>query len=121
MVMEFDEIPEFQKDMKQLLKKFRTLREDLEVLKKVLAIDGRTHPQPPFSFRIPSLGFESPVVNKIKKFACKSLKGKGANTGFRVIYAYHVDKQLVQFIEIYFKPDQENEDKERILRHFQLG
>ncbi len=116
--MEFDEILEFQRDMKQLLKKFRSLREDLEVLKRVLAVEGRTHPQPPFSFRVPSLGFELPVVNKVKKFACKSLKGRGANTGIRVIYAYHIDRHLIQFIEIYFKPDQKNESTDRILRHF---
>lgn len=118
--MEFDEIPEFQRDLKQFLKKFRTLQDDLAVLKKVLAAEGTVHPQPPLSFRIPGLGFELPVVIKVKKFACKSLKGKGANTGFRVIYAYHAEKQLIQFVEIYFKSDQENEDKDRILRYFRV-
>ena len=118
--MQFDELPEFQRDVKQFLKKFRSIREDLKVLEKVLAAEGTTHPQPPLSFRIPGLGFETPLVIKIKKFACKFLKGKGANTGFRIIYAYRPQKQLIQFIEIYFKADQENEDYDRILRHFRV-
>lgn len=116
--MEFDELPEFQKDLKQLSKKFRSLSEDLEVLKKVLVAEGINHPQPPMSFRISGLGFETPVVVKVKKFACKALKGRGANTGFRVIYAYYRQTQLIQFIELYFKADQENEDRDRIARHF---
>jgi hypothetical protein len=36
--MTFDELPEFKKDLKILLKKFRTLYEDLIVVKKVLEI-----------------------------------------------------------------------------------
>ena len=116
--MQFDELPEFQKDLKQLLKKFRSLNEDLEVLKKVLATEGTGHPQPPMSLRISGLGFEVPIVIKVKKFACKSLKGRGNKTGFRVIYAYHPEKQLIQFVELYFKADDENEDQARILRHF---
>ena len=72
--MEFDELPEFQKDLRRLLKKYRSLREDLEVLKKVLGAEGSQHPQPPMSFRIPNLGFESPAIIKVKKFASKSIK-----------------------------------------------
>ncbi|MCB0486398.1 MAG: hypothetical protein KDC47_09400 [Flavobacteriaceae bacterium] len=119
--MQFDELPEFQKDLKQLLKKYRSLKEDLAVLRKVLAVEGTSHPQPPLSFRIPNLGFEIPIVVKVKKFACKSLKGRGANTGFRIIYAYNQPKQLIQFVELYFKADNKNEDRDRILRHFKLA
>jgi len=114
--MEFDELPEFQRDLKQLLKKYRTLKDDLEVLKKVLAV--ASHPQPPLSYRIPGLGFENPIIVKLKKFASRSLKGKGSNTGFRLIYAYYQGRKMIQFVEIYLKADQENEDRERIVRHF---
>lgn len=34
--MNFDELAEFQKDLKAMLKKYRTLNEDLNVVKKVL-------------------------------------------------------------------------------------
>ena len=34
--MKFEELPEFQKDLKSLLKKYRTLNDDLNVVKMVL-------------------------------------------------------------------------------------
>lgn len=114
-VMKFDELPEFQRDLRQLLKKYRTLRDDLEVLKKVLAV--ASHPQPPLSYCIPGLGFETPIIIKQRKFVIRSLKGKGSNTGFRLIYAYHQQTELIQFVQLYFKADEANEDEERILRH----
>jgi mRNA-degrading endonuclease YafQ of YafQ-DinJ toxin-antitoxin module len=94
--MEFGELPEFQRDLKQLLKRYRTLRDDLEVLKKVLVV--ASHPQPPLSYRIPGFGFETPIIIKLRKFASRSLKGKGSNTDFRVIYAYHQQTELIQFV-----------------------
>ena len=36
--MIFEELPEFTKDLKVLLRKFRTLAEDLAVVKKVLNV-----------------------------------------------------------------------------------
>jgi hypothetical protein len=62
--MTFEELPEFKKDLKILLKKFRTLYEDLIVVKKVLEIlpDERT----PFSFRIDNLVVDTCFI-KIKK------------------------------------------------------
>jgi mRNA-degrading endonuclease RelE of RelBE toxin-antitoxin system len=116
--MIFDELPEFQRDLRQLLKKYRSLVEDLAVLKKVLSSSSTKHPQPPLSFRITSLGFEIPPIIKIKKFACKSLKGKGANTGLRIMYAYHEQRQVVEFIQIYSKAEHANEDTRRIIKHF---
>ena len=43
-----------------------------------------------------------------------SLKGKGAASGIRVIFVWEEEKQLVSFIEIYYKGDQENENRERL-------
>ena len=56
--MTFGELVEFSKDLKNLLKKYRTLNEDLEVVKKVLEVTPQE--RPPFSFRIFSTGFSSP-------------------------------------------------------------
>lgn len=114
--MDFEELPEFQRDLKQLLKKYRSLKDDLETLKKFLSI--ATHPQPPLSVRIPGLGFEAPIIVKVKKFSCRMMKTKGSQTGFRITYAYFEDKQLIQFIEIYFKADQPNENRDRIVSNF---
>jgi hypothetical protein len=113
--MTFDELVEFNKDLKTLLKKYRTLNEDLEVVKKVLEVTPQE--RPPFSFHIDNLGLETCVI-KVKKIACKSLKGRGVNSGLRLIYAHFEVEQKITFIELYHKNDKENEDKQRILNNF---
>jgi len=69
-------------------------------------------------FRITGLHIESPGVYKAKKFACRSLKGKGAKSGIRVIYAYFEREDRIELIEIYYKGERENEDRQRILRRY---
>jgi hypothetical protein len=113
--MTFDELVEFNKDLKTLLKKYRTLNEDLEVVKKVLEVTPKE--RPPFSFRIDNLGLETCVI-KVKKIACRALKGRGVNSGLRLIYAHFEVEQKITFIEIYHKNDKENEDKQRIINNF---
>ncbi len=95
-----------------LLKKYSSLNDDLSVVKQVLttAPDER----PPFSYRIDNLTLETCVI-KVKKIACKSLKGRGVNSGLRLIYAYFKDQEKIIFVELYHKNDKENEDKQRIL------
>jgi mRNA-degrading endonuclease YafQ of YafQ-DinJ toxin-antitoxin module len=113
--MRFEKLNEFKKDLKRLLKKYRSLNDDLEVVKKVL----RTEPneRPPFSFRIDGLGIETYVI-KVKKIACRSLKGKGVNTGLRLIYAHFEKDEIIVFVELYHKSNKANEDRERILKNF---
>jgi hypothetical protein len=50
--------------------------------------------------------------------ACKALKGRGVNSGLRLIYAYFNEEQRITFVELYFKGDKENEDRQRILDNF---
>ena len=113
--MNFEELPEYKKDLKDLLKKYRTLAEDMEVVKKVLTVSPDE--RPPFSFRIDNLGIETCVI-KVKKIACKALKGRGVNSGIRLIYALFKAETKVVFIELYHKNEKENEDRQRILNHF---
>ncbi|MBO9566506.1 MAG: hypothetical protein J7621_27270 [Niastella sp.] len=113
--MNFDELPEYKKDLKSLLKKYRTLNEDMEVVKKVLAVSPDE--RPPFSFRINDLGIETCII-KVKKIACRSLKGKGVNSGLRLIYALFKEEQKIIFIELYHKGEKECEDRQRVLKHF---
>ena len=108
----------FEKDLKKLLKKFRTLEDDIEVAKKnaielfhLKNIDNNSV-EP-----IPNFCSDELKICKIKKFACKALKGRGVQSGIRIIYAYYVLTQTVDFIEIYFKGESENEDKERIKQY----
>lgn len=113
--MTFGEIAEFKKDLKTLLKKYRTLNEDLAEVKVILK--KKPKERPPFSFRIDNLGLETCVI-KVKKIACKALKGRGVNSGLRLIYAHYVEEQRIIFIELYHKNDKENEDKQRIIENF---
>jgi mRNA-degrading endonuclease RelE of RelBE toxin-antitoxin system len=113
--MIFEELGEFAKDIKKLSKKYRTLGEDIAVVKKVLAI--QPDERPPFSFRIEGLGISTCVI-KVKKIASKSFKGKGVHSGFRLVYAYFVEEEKIILVECYHKSKKESEDRGRIIRNF---
>lgn len=114
--IEFDELPEFSRDKKFLSKRFRSLPEDLMVLMKVL--NDEPNKAPPLSFQMEGFGMETCII-KVKKIACKSLKGRGVNSGLRLIYAYFPERNGITFIELYHKSDKEKEDRERILMNFE--
>lgn len=113
--MDIVTIPEYEKDVKRYKKKFRTIEEDIEIVKAILKI--KPDQRPPFSQRIERLGIETCII-KIKKIACRSLKGRGVESGFRLVYAYFPETPKIIFVELYFKADQEREARERILKHF---
>jgi mRNA-degrading endonuclease RelE of RelBE toxin-antitoxin system len=113
--MKIDELNEFKRDLKKLSKKFRTLPEDIEIVKKVLTVSPNE--RPPFSFRIDNLGIETCII-KIKKIASKSFKGKGVNSGFRLIYAHFENENRIVLIELFHKSQKEIEDKDRITSNF---
>jgi hypothetical protein len=109
--------PEFERDLKRLLKRFRTLEQDLEDLietalklyhKQKVPLDG--------IFPVAGLSFEQPRVYVAKKVACRALKGTGARSGIRVVYSYQETKDCIELIEIYYKGDKDIEDKPRINR-----
>ena len=107
---------EFQKDLKKLKKRFRTIDDDLNTfinaqlkLFHKLKIDNQG------IMEISGLGIKYPTIYKVRKFACKSLKGTGSRSGIRIIYAFYPDKDKIEFIEIYYKGDKENEDRKRIV------
>lgn len=108
-------MPGFEAGLKKLQKKYPTLHADLAIL-----INNAI-----FAFHKLEIGFHGIVqiddlgntklpVYKVKKFACRSLKGKGARTGLRLIYAYNEGKDQIELIEIYIKSQKETEDRKRI-------
>lgn len=113
--MDFEELTEFGKDVKKLSKKHKTIIDDIDIVKKVLKVNANE--RPPFSYRIDGLGGEDCII-KIKKIASKSFKGKGVNSGFRIIYAHFEKEERIVFIEIYHKSVKANEDRDRIKKHF---
>ena len=83
--MIFISIPEFDKDIKRLLKKYKSIEEDLESIKSI--VESLPNARPPFSYMIDNLGLKVPII-KIKKIASKSFPGKGVYSGLRLIYIY---------------------------------
>ena len=116
---EISRLPEFDKDMRKLLRRFKTLEDDLRVfIKNELNLYHKIRIDNKGVFQVPGLKIESPKIYKAKKFACRSLKGKGVQSGIRVIYAYFENQDKIELIEIYYKGDKENEDKERISKYY---
>jgi hypothetical protein len=116
---EVSRLPEFEKDIKKLLKRFKTLEDDLEIfIKNELNLYHKLKIDNKGVFQVPALKIEIPKIYKAKKFACRSLKGKGVQSGIRVIYAHFEEKDKIELIEIYYKGDKENEDRERILKYY---
>lgn len=110
-------IPEFDKDFKKLLKRFKTLETDFETMKKY-SIETFYDKGIPTKAFVPIEGMcgEDFISNKVRKFSCLSLKGRGSASGIRVIFVWEEDIRNVTFVEIYFKGDKKNEDRERLQR-----
>lgn len=101
----FNRTSEFDKEFKKLSKKYVSLKYDLESFEGVLKLfptgQGKNF----------IIIYSSKEVKIIKaRLACASLRGRS----LRVIYAYHDSSFKFMYIEIYFKGDKENEDRERI-------
>ena len=113
--IQFEQLREFDKDLKSLKKRYHTLDGDLEVVR----LDQEDEPgeHPPFSYQLQGLGIETCII-KVKKRACRALKGKGVNSGLRLIYAWFEEERRIVFVELYFKGDKELEDRDRIIKHF---
>lgn len=112
-------LPEFEKDLKKLSKRFKTLEEDLNnFIQTQLNLYHKQKIDNKGIFQISGLKIEYPQIFKAKKFACRSLKGKGVQSGIRLIYAYFNEEDRIELIEIYYKGDKENEGRERILTYY---
>lgn len=101
----FSSLPEFEKEIKKLAKKYPTLNSDIEDIKPIL-LDSPTGIGK--NFVIMKISGDIKIVKA--DIHCESLRSRT----IRLIYAYHNDKIEFMFIEIYFKGDKENENRERI-------
>ncbi len=105
MKMTFDELPEFEKERKRLARKYRSLSQDLEEFRNIVSVvplGNQKH------FAVIAQDEKLHIV-KARLF-CRYLKG----SSLRVIYSYFEQEQRIEFIEIYFKGDKENEDRHRV-------
>jgi len=112
-------LPEFDDELAKLGKRFKTLREDLDTfIEKQLYLYHKLKVDNRGVFQITGLSIDDPKLFKAKKFACRSLPGRGVQSGIRVIYAYFEKQDKIELVEIYFKGDKENEDRLRILKYY---
>jgi hypothetical protein len=103
--MNFNEIHEFQKDCKRLQKKYLSLKSDISEFQSVVSavpLGNSKH------FNVITQE-DSIYIVKARLF-CRYLKG----SSMRIIYAFHAEEEKIEFIELYFKGDKENEDRGRI-------
>ena len=114
-IIQYVETSWFKKDLKKLIKRFRTLKDDLKVLQKnqiellhLFEIDNGG------TFELKGYKNSNYTIYKIKKIACKSLKGKGMKSGLRLIYAFNQNSFQISLLEIYYKGDRKNKDSDRI-------
>ncbi|MDP3948890.1 MAG: hypothetical protein Q8Q17_03000 [bacterium] len=108
MTINFDETEEFLKEFKRLSRKYKSIPDDLSEFKKVVS-------ELPFGS-----GKHFNVITKSEKITiikarlfCRYLKG----SSLRIIYAFHTEIDKIEFIQIYSKSVQENENRERIKRY----
>lgn len=113
--LKYIETPKFSQLLRHLTRRFRSLPSDLETAKKaaielhhIQGIDNQSC--------FPLQGHENEFCEfyKVKKFACKALKGRGNRSGIRLTYAFHPAQKRIVLIEIYFKGDQELESRQLI-------
>ncbi len=108
MMMNFDEIPEFQKDYKRLAKKYLSLSDDLQEFRNVVTVVPLGNSK---HFNVIA---QTEILYIIKaRLFCRYLKG----SSLRVVYAYFEQRQRIEFIEVYFKGDKGNEGYDRIKKY----
>ncbi len=106
--MSFNELLKFSKEFKRFSKKYKSLPNDLEEFKRIVNVT-------PFGngkhFNVVEKNEQCAII-KARLF-CRYLKG----SSLRIIYAFHCQSCKVEFIEIYFKGDKTNENRERIKKY----
>ena len=101
-------LPQFAKEFTGLAKKYRSLPDDIENFKKVLAAEPTGNSK---HFHV--LAREQGRVVVKARFFCRYLKG----ASLRIIYVYSEKSHNFEFLELYFKGDKPNEDTARIFQY----
>jgi len=100
--MNFNETDEFSKNFKRLSKKYKSLPDDLLEFKKVVTV----LPLGSGKHFVILHNLEQIKIMKAR-FFCRYLRG----ASLRIIYAYRESIKTIDFIELYFKGKQTNENR----------
>ena len=96
----------FQKELKKLKKRYRSLPEDLKVLEKLIL----KFPEGEDSRHCNALKKEAHMCICKRRMMCRAVKG----SEFRVVYFYEGKALELMYLEIYFKGDKTTEDSKRL-------
>lgn len=114
MKMKFSYTEEFLKDFKKLKKKVHSLENDLDNFKKFIpAVDFNNNKR--FITLVPYSKQGARIIKT--RLMVRSLKGSSMT---RVIFAFCVREDLIEFIEIYLKNEKPREDESRIKKYLKI-
>ena len=117
-MMNFSNIPEFRKELKQLGKKYRSLPGDLREFCKVVSAEPLPLGNSKRFYIIKKDNAKAGALFIVKaRLSCKYLKKKPV---LRIVYCYFEQERRIEFIELYHKGDKENEDRGRIDNYLKL-
>jgi hypothetical protein len=106
--MNISETNEFKKDFKKLFKKYKSIKDDFNILKRVVQTeplgDGTKHWNCLRKIEERNISFFK------VRMMCRTVKG----SDFRVTYMYDGEKVELLFIEMFFKGKKNNNDQKRI-------
>lgn len=103
--MNFERLVAFEKEFNKLTKRYRSLPMDLDLFQKVLK------KTPLLASNNAEIVADKGDLKIVKsRFFCRYLRG----SSLRIVYAYHLKVAKICFIEIYFKGEKANEDRQRI-------
>ena len=120
--MNYSRVPEFEKDVKALKKRVRSLEGDLERAKHLIeALYGR-HDAEQTEFKKRFLaGKKATILTKTGAVEvvkmCLDTDTDSYRGKLRLVFAVAVDKAEVSFIELYSKNDKPREDQRRLRRY----
>jgi len=121
-MMNYSRVPEFEKDVKALNKRVRSLEGDLERAKHLIeALYGR-HDAEQTEFKKRFLaGKKATILTKTGVVEVVKMRLDTDTDSYRgklrLVFAVAVDKAEVSFIELYSKNDKPREDQHRLRRY----
>ena len=122
--MNFDETPEFKKDVKRLEKRWRSIPDDIEAVKPYLLplyeyraddVEVSIYREGSFRGKRATILKNTPAGEAIKMRL--DVAGLGRNDTVRIVFVAIKTESTIQFIELYAKNDKKREDTARIRKY----
>ena len=121
-MMNYSRVPEFEKDVKALKKRVRSLEGDLERAKHLIeALYGHSDAEQAEFKKLFLAGKKATILTKTGVVEVVKMRLDTDTDSYRgklrLVFAVAVDKAEVSFIELYSKNDKPREDQRRLRRY----